>query len=99
MNKSQRPSVRNVVPIQNHSSGQVLYLAITTEGFFALKNCCYQAPDMIQLVPFLANIALAAAVAIEVRQSAATQVAKISSVENVAVRSNGLILATNSTYG
>ena len=55
---------------------------------------------MIQIVPFLANVALAAAAAaaIEVRQTAATQVAKISSVENVAVRPNGLILATNSTY-
>ena len=53
---------------------------------------------MIQIVPFLANVALAAAAAIEVRQTAATQVAKISSVENIAVRPNGLILATNSTY-
>jgi len=50
---------------------------------------------MIQLVPFLANVALATAAAIEVRQTAATQVAKISSVENIAVRPNGLILATN----
>lgn len=50
---------------------------------------------MIQLVPFLANIALTAAAAIEIRQSAGTQVARISSVENVAVRSNGIILATN----
>jgi len=53
---------------------------------------------MVQIVPFLANAAVAAAAAIEVRQTSATQVAKISSVENVAVRSNGIILATNSTY-
>lgn len=37
----------------------------------------------------------AAAPAIESRQSAATQVVRLASVENVAVRSNGQILATN----
>ncbi|KAF2121630.1 hypothetical protein BDV96DRAFT_594810 [Lophiotrema nucula] len=50
---------------------------------------------MLQLATILGNIALATAAAIDIRQTAATQVAKISSVENVIVRSNGLILATN----
>ncbi len=47
---------------------------------------------MLVLLPFLASLAHGAALA--PRQSA-TQVAKISSIENVAVRSNGLVLATN----
>ncbi|KAF1998276.1 NHL repeat-containing protein [Amniculicola lignicola CBS 123094] len=50
---------------------------------------------MLQLATFLGGIAFAAGAAIELRQAAAVQVAKISSVENVAVRSNGQILATN----
>src|SRR4051794_22506657 len=42
----------------------------------------------------LATLATAAP-ALEQRQSAATQVVRLSSIENVAVRPNGIILATN----
>ncbi|KAK5655296.1 hypothetical protein OQA88_5863 [Cercophora sp. LCS_1] len=45
-------------------------------------------------LPLLASFANAAP-AIESRQSAATQVVRIASLENIAVRSNGQILATN----
>ncbi len=60
---------------------------------------------MLQLTSFLGSLPLIAALAtplgfataaaIESRQAAAVQVVKIASIENIAVRSNGQILATN----
>lgn len=51
---------------------------------------------MLQLSSLLWLATLAhAAPALESRQSAATQVVRLTSVENVAVRANGIILATN----
>ncbi|KAK3935167.1 NHL repeat-containing protein [Diplogelasinospora grovesii] len=54
---------------------------------------------MLQISSLLGSLpllfSLASAAAIEPRQSAATQVVRLTSIENVAVRSNGQILATN----
>ncbi|KUJ22891.1 NHL repeat-containing protein [Mollisia scopiformis] len=50
---------------------------------------------MVQFLPLLSILSLASAVLLSQRQKAAAQVVKLTSTENLAVRSNGQILATN----
>ncbi|KAB5584969.1 hypothetical protein GE09DRAFT_982758, partial [Coniochaeta sp. 2T2.1] len=50
---------------------------------------------MLSSLPLLLLSTLASASPIDSRQSSATQVVRLSSVENVAVRPNGIVLATN----
>jgi hypothetical protein len=54
-----------------------------------------QLTSLLAVVPLLLLQSFISAAALKPRQTAATQVVKITSIENLAVRSNGQILATN----
>lgn len=54
-----------------------------------------QLTSMLGSLPVLLLSTLASGAAIESRQSAVSQVVKLTSIENVAVRPNGIVLATN----
>lgn len=72
---------------------------LASEAFSLIDQHELRAPIMVQLLSFLGALplvlSLVAAMSIEKRQSTATQVVKQASIENLAIRSNGLILATN----